>query len=135
MTFNTLIGILIPLAGTALGSAFVFLLRGELKSGVQKLLLGFASGVMIAASVWSLLIPAIDMAAEQGVTPWLPAAVGFIAGIAFLLLLDTVVPHQHQLCPRHRFHRGNRARRPCRRRLCRYRKRNRRHSGRTSPRA
>ena len=69
MTFNTLIGILIPLAGTVLGSAFVFLLRGELKSGVQKLLLGFASGVMIAASVWSLLIPAIDMAAEQGVTP------------------------------------------------------------------
>lgn len=98
MTFNTLIGILIPLAGTALGSSFVFLLRGELKSGVQKLLLGFASGVMIAASVWSLLIPAIDMAAEQGVTPWLPAAVGFIAGIAFLLLLDTVVPHQHLDC-------------------------------------
>lgn len=98
MTLNTLIGILIPLAGTTLGSACVFLLRGELRDWVQKLLLGFASGVMIAASVWSLLIPAIDMAAEQGVTAWVPAAIGFLAGVAFLLILDTVVPHQHLDC-------------------------------------
>ena len=98
MTLNTLIGILLPLAGTTLGSACVFLLRGGLNPRVQKLLLGFASGVMIAASVWSLIIPAIDMAEQQGVVPWLPAAIGFIAGIAFLLLLDTVVPHQHLDC-------------------------------------
>ncbi len=98
MTLNTIVGILIPLAGTTIGSACVFLLRGELKSWVQKLLLGFASGVMIAASVWSLLIPAIDMAEGQGVTPWIPAAVGFVLGIGFLLLLDTVVPHQHLDC-------------------------------------
>ena len=69
MTLNALIGILIPLAGTTLGAGCVFLLRGEMHSWLQKLLLGFASGVMIAASVWSLLIPAIDMAGEQGVTP------------------------------------------------------------------
>ena len=68
MTLNTLIGILIPLAGTTLGSACVFLLRGELRAWVQKLLLGFASGVMIAASVWSLIIPAIEMAEGQGLS-------------------------------------------------------------------
>lgn len=62
---------------------------------VEKMLLGFASGVMIAASVWSLLIPAIDMAAEQGRIAWLPAAVGFLGGIAFLLGLDSLVPHLH----------------------------------------
>ena len=98
MTLNALIGILIPLAGTTLGAGCVFFLRGEMRSWLQKLLLGFASGVMIAASVWSLLIPAIDMAGEQGVTPWMPAAVGFLAGIIFLLLLDTLVPHQHLDC-------------------------------------
>lgn len=98
MTLNAVIGILIPFAGTALGAAAVFLLRGEIRPWVQKLLLGFASGVMIAASVWSLLNPAIDMAAEQGVTPWLPAAIGFALGIAFLLILDSVVPHQHLDC-------------------------------------
>lgn len=98
MTLNALIGILIPLAGTTLGAACVFLLRGEMKAWLQKLLLGFASGVMIAASVWSLLIPAIDMAEGQGVIPWVPAAVGFLGGIAFLLILDVVVPHQHLDC-------------------------------------
>lgn len=98
LNLNALLGILIPLAGTALGSAFVFFLRGEVRPWIQKLLLGFASGVMIAASVWSLLIPAIDMAEGQGVTAWVPAAVGFLLGIGFLLLLDTVVPHQHLDC-------------------------------------
>ena len=97
-TRDAAIGILIPFLGTALGACFVFFLRGEVRPWVQKLLLGFASGVMIAASVWSLLIPAIDMAAEQGVTAWVPAAIGFLAGVAFLLILDTVVPHQHLDC-------------------------------------
>jgi Predicted divalent heavy-metal cations transporter len=89
------IGILIPFAGTALGAGMVFLLKNEMKQGLQKALLGFAAGVMIAASVWSLLIPAIDMAAEQGGTAYLPAVLGFLGGIGFLLLLDTVVPHLH----------------------------------------
>lgn len=90
-----ILGILIPLFGTALGSGFVFFLKKEMKPNVQKAMLGFASGVMIAASIWSLIIPAIDMAEEQGVIPWLPAAVGFLFGIAFLLLLDTIIPHLH----------------------------------------
>ena len=94
-TLKTAIGILIPFLGTALGACFVFFLKREASPWVQKLLLGFASGVMIAASVWSLIIPAIDMAEGQGVTPWVPAAVGFMAGIIFLLILDSVIPHLH----------------------------------------
>ncbi len=90
-----LIGILIPLAGTTLGAAMVFFLKEEMKPFIQKLLLGFASGVMIAASVWSLLIPAIDMAREQGSVPWVPAVVGFLCGIGFLLALDSLIPHLH----------------------------------------
>lgn len=86
-------GLLIPFAGTALGSAMVFFMRGMHK-GIEKLLLGFASGVMIAASVWSLLIPAIDMAAEQGRIAWIPAAGGFVAGMVFLLLLDILMPQK-----------------------------------------
>lgn len=90
------IGLLIPFLGTLLGSAMVFLLKDEIPPKLQKLLLGFASGVMIAASVWSLLIPSIDMAEEQGLSAsWLPAAIGFLAGMAFLLLLDSVIPHLH----------------------------------------
>ena len=89
------LGLMIPFAGTALGSAMVFWMRREMNKKVEKMLLGFASGVMIAASVWSLLIPAIDMAAEQGRIAWLPAAVGFLGGIAFLLGLDSRVPHLH----------------------------------------
>lgn len=85
---------LIPLLGTTLGSSMVFFLKGELPDKLQKALLGFASGVIIAASVWSLLIPSIEMASES--TPeWFPAAVGFLAGMGFLLLLDNVVPHLH----------------------------------------
>lgn len=84
-------GLLIPFWGTALGSAMVFFMRGMHK-GVEKLLLGFASGVMIAASVWSLLIPAIDMAGEQGRIAWIPAAGGFMSGVVFLLVLDTLMP-------------------------------------------
>jgi ZIP family zinc transporter len=94
-TIKILIGILIPLAGTILGSSMVFLLKDEMKPLLRKILLGFASGVMIAASVWSLLIPAIEMAEDQNSIGWLPAVVGFLLGIGFLLLLDSVIPHLH----------------------------------------
>lgn len=90
-----LAGIILPLAGTTLGAAMVFFLKGEMKPFIQKLLLGFASGVMIAASVWSLLIPAIEMSEEQGGIAWLPAVAGFLLGIGFLLLLDSIIPHLH----------------------------------------
>ncbi len=89
------IGIFIPLAGTTLGAGFVFFLKEQMKPGLQKMMLGFASGVMIAASVWSLIIPSIDMAREQGAVPWVPAASGFLLGVAFLLLLDSLIPHLH----------------------------------------
>ena len=87
--------ILIPFLGTALGSAMVFLMKKEMNGKLEKLLLGFASGVMIAASVWSLLIPAIEMSEEQGGIEWLPATVGFLLGMGFLLLLDSLIPHLH----------------------------------------
>ncbi|MDO5111672.1 MAG: ZIP family metal transporter [Clostridia bacterium] len=89
------IGVAIPLLGTTLGAAMVFFMKGEMKAGLQKALLGFASGVMIAASVWSLLIPAIDMAEAAGGVAWLPAVAGFLLGMGFLLLLDTIIPHLH----------------------------------------
>ena len=95
MSSEIIYGLLLPFMGTALGAAMVFFLRGEMPSWVQKLLLGFASGVMIAASVWSLLIPSIDMAAEMGQTEWMPAVLGFLAGMFSLLLFDSVVPHVH----------------------------------------
>ena len=89
-----LAGLLIPFLGTTLGSAMVFFMRGMHKE-IERLLLGFASGVMIAASVWSLLIPAIDMAGEMGQVAWVPAAGGFLGGMAFLLALDSLIPHLH----------------------------------------
>lgn len=92
---NIVVGLLIPFLGTTLGSAMVFLMKNKLNKKVEKILLGFASGVMIAASVWSLLIPSIDMAKEQKITHWVPAAVGFLLGIVFLLVLDSVIPHLH----------------------------------------
>ena len=88
-------GLMIPFLGTTLGAAMVFFMKKEMHRGVEKLLLGFASGVMIAASVWSLLIPAIDMAQEQGQIAWLPATAGFLGGMAFLLVLDSLIPHLH----------------------------------------
>ena len=91
MNLTLLLGILLPLAGTMLGSAFVFFMKKDIPDRLQKALLGFASGVMVAASVWSLLIPSIDMASESVV----PAAVGFMAGILFLLLIDELTPHLH----------------------------------------
>ena len=89
------IGLIIPLLGTMLGAAFVFLMKDQMSARLQKLLLGFASGVMVAASVWSLLIPAMEM--EEGGGAWsvVPAAVGFLLGMGFLLLLDEMTPHLH----------------------------------------
>ena len=89
------IAALLPLLGTTLGSAMVFFFKGEMPSRLQKALLGFASGVMIAASIWSLIMPGIEMAEAAGKIAWIPAAVGFLAGMGFLLLLDTFVPHMH----------------------------------------
>lgn len=92
---NIVIGLLIPFIGTTLGSAMVYLLKDKVNIKIEKVLLGFASGVMIAASVWSLLIPSIKMAEKQGTIAWMPASIGFILGIAFLLLLDRIIPHLH----------------------------------------
>ena len=94
-TWNIAAGVLIPLAGTSLGAAMVFFLKSEMNHRLRRVLLGFASGVMIAASVWSLLMPAIDMASAAGKTAWVPALVGFLLGIGFLLLLDSLIPHLH----------------------------------------
>ena len=89
------IGLIIPFIGTTLGSAMVFLMKSKINNKLEKILLGFASGVMVAASVWSLLIPSIDMAMEQKLVAWLPATIGFIFGILFLLILDNIIPHLH----------------------------------------
>lgn len=80
---------------TTLGAALVFLFRKEMKESVQRVMLGFAAGVMIAASVWSLLIPAIEQAEESGHIGWIPAAGGFVLGGAFLMLMDRLIPHLH----------------------------------------
>ena len=88
--------LLIPFLGTALGAAMVFFMKRKMIPRLEKVLLGFAAGVMIAASVWSLLIPSIEMAGEQGGMIWLPAAAGFLLGMGFLLLLDSLLPHIHQ---------------------------------------
>ena len=89
------LGLLIPLAGTTAGAACVFLLKKAFAGRVQKTLLGFASGVMVAASVWSLLIPAMDMSENMGRLAWIPAASGLLLGIFFLLFMDKNVPHLH----------------------------------------
>lgn len=93
---NIALGILLPFLGTTLGSACVYLLKDKLNNRLEKFLLGFASGVMISASVWSLLIPSMDMAESNGTIAWFPAAVGFIFGVLFLLLLDYIIPHLHK---------------------------------------
>ena len=89
------LGLLIPFLGTTLGAATVFLMKNKMNATVEKLLLGFSSGVMIAASVWSLLMPSIGMAESQNIISWIPASVGFLLGILFLLVLDSIVPHLH----------------------------------------
>jgi len=88
-------GLAIPFLGTTLGAAMVFFMKNKINNKVEKTLLGFASGVMVAASVWSLLIPAIDMAREQNIIAWLPATIGLLLGIIFLLILDCIIPHLH----------------------------------------
>ena len=92
---NIFIGILIPLLGTALGASCVFIMKKEINELVNKGLLGFASGVMIAASIWSLIIPSIDMSKNLGKFAFFPAAVGVLIGIAFMLILDKIIPHLH----------------------------------------
>lgn len=92
---NITLGILLPFIGTTLGAGCVFFLKDQISPLIQKGLLGFASGVMIAASVWSLLIPAIDMSESMGKFSFIPAVVGFAIGIAFLLLMDKIIPHLH----------------------------------------
>lgn len=93
---DIVIGILIPFLGTILGSAMVYIFKNKISFRLEKFLLGFASGVMIAASIWSLIIPSIDMADNLNVISWLPAAIGFLLGIGFLLLLDYIIPHVHK---------------------------------------
>lgn len=96
MNLNTWYGILIPFFGTSLGAACVFFMGRNLKLSVQRALSGFAGGVMVAASIWSLLIPAMDQSANMGKWAFLPAAIGFWIGILFLLLLDHLIPHLHR---------------------------------------
>ena len=92
---NGLMGLWIPFIGTIVGSSCVFLLKDELKPRLKKSLLGFASGVMVAASVWSLLIPAMNMSEHMGKLSFIPATVGLLLGMAFLLVLDKSIPHLH----------------------------------------
>ena len=95
---NTFYGILIPFLGTTLGAACVFFLKKTLSDSLQRALTGFAAGVMVAASVWSLLLPAIEQSSGMGRLSFAPAVIGFWCGILFLLLLDHVVPHLHRNC-------------------------------------
>lgn len=95
MNTSIIATLLIPFAGTLIGSAFVFFMKKEMPVLLQKALLGFASGVMVAASVWSLLIPSMEMSAGEGICTVLPAAIGFIAGMGFLLAVDYLTPHFH----------------------------------------
>lgn len=96
MPFQIPVGILIPFAATTLGSACVYFLRRNLSDLTQRFLTGFAAGVMTAASIWSLLLPAIEDSGNLGAFAFLPAAAGFWLGILFLLLLDHVLPHLHR---------------------------------------
>lgn len=93
---NDLYLVLIPFLGTILGASLVFFLKRDLNPKLQKILIGFAAGVMIAASIWSLIIPSIEEAQNQNMSiTWLPAALGFAAGMIFLLIFDSLIPHQH----------------------------------------
>lgn len=95
MNASTIWGILIPFIGTSLGAAMVFVLRRDISASLQKILTGFAAGVMVAASFWSLLQPALESSAHMGTLSFLPAAIGFLVGVGFLLLLDEITPHMH----------------------------------------
>lgn len=95
MDTRVIYGLLIPFLGTSLGSGCVFFMRRSLSKQVQRALTGFAAGVMTAASIWSLIIPAMGMAEDKGKLAFLPAVIGFWCGILFLLVLDTLIPHLH----------------------------------------
>ena len=95
MNTDVLFGLLIPFAGTSLGAAMVFFMKKDLGVMVQRALTGFAGGVMVAASIWSLIIPAMDQSESMGKLSFLPACIGFWIGILFLLFLDSVIPHLH----------------------------------------
>ena len=95
MNMQVLTGILLPFLGTSLGAAMVFVLKDQISDNVQRMLTGFAAGVMVAASFWSLLAPALESAEGMGRLSFIPASVGFLVGIGFLLFLDTVTPHMH----------------------------------------
>lgn len=95
MTIEIFQGIMLPFLGTTLGAACVFFMRGTMNRGLQRALTGFAAGVMVAASIWSLLIPAMDQASNMGVWSFVPAVAGFWMGIVFLLALDRAIPHLH----------------------------------------
>lgn len=95
LTPTVIKGLLLPFLGTALGSACVFFMRGRMSRRVQRIFTGFAGGVMTAASIWSLLIPAMEQAANMGKFSFVPAVAGFWAGVLFLLLLDNIIPHLH----------------------------------------
>ena len=88
-------GLLLPMIGTTAGAACVFFLRKQISPNIQRLFTGFAAGVMVAASVWSLIIPAIDMSEDMGKLSFIPALVGFLLGIVFLLFADNLIPHIH----------------------------------------
>lgn len=90
-----IIGLILPFLGTTLGAACVFLMKDGITPRLQKTLTGFAAGVMVAASVWSLLIPSIEMTGKEGLASIIPAIIGFMIGIGFLLILDNIIPHQH----------------------------------------
>lgn len=95
MTQGLVIGLTVPFIGTALGASTVLFMKKAMEGSMQKLLIGFAAGVMVAASVWSLLIPSMEMTGRTGFMSVLPAVVGFVLGIGFLLSLDMMIPHQH----------------------------------------
>ena len=95
MITSTILGLLIPFIGTSLGAACVLFMKNELSVKTTKMLSGFAAGVMIAASVWSLLIPALDQSQSLGKMQFVPAVAGFMLGMFFLLILDTITPHMH----------------------------------------
>ena len=86
----SIVGILIPFVGTSLGSGLVFFLKKNINDRVQKMIVGFAAGVMMAASVWSLILPSVEMAEEQEKISWLPATVGIIFGIVFLIIINRI---------------------------------------------
>jgi hypothetical protein len=88
-------GLLIPFIGTTAGAAMVFLLRNEISPKLQKILTGFAAGVMVAASFWSLLSPALEESSAMGKLSFIPASIGFLVGVGLLLLIDKITPHMH----------------------------------------